>query len=95
MPDWPQTIPHDLDILLEAHDVTDWERPLRAWCKRHGIRIKIQWWQDLDRRLAELDLMRFTPRNSDRWARIREWLIAHDVEAPERLPMRPEQPPAR
>ena len=30
MPDWPQTIPHDLDILLEAHDVEAPERlPMR------------------------------------------------------------------
>ncbi|MBO9451430.1 hypothetical protein J7426_14245 [Tropicibacter sp. R16_0] len=94
MPEWPHTIPHDLDILLEAHEVVDWEKPLRVWAKRHGLRIKLQWIQDLDRRLRELDEWRATPKNSDRWARIREWLIAYEVEAPERLPIRPEQPRA-
>ncbi|MBO9453139.1 hypothetical protein J7426_22950 [Tropicibacter sp. R16_0] len=92
MPAWPNAIPHDLDILLEDHEVVDWEKPLRAWARRHGLRIKLPWWPDLERRLRELDEWRATPNNSDRWARIREWLIAHDVEAPNGLPMRPEQP---
>jgi hypothetical protein len=46
---------------------------------------------DLATALAQLDRMRFVPSDADRWGVIREWLVKHDVSAPENpLPMSPE-----
>lgn len=45
---------------------------------------------DLDLMLNELSLHRDAPYNSDIWNVVFEWLEKHGVEAPERLPTRPE-----
>jgi hypothetical protein len=46
---------------------------------------------DLAVALANLDRMRFTPSDADRWGVIRDWLVKHDVAAPEHaLPSSPE-----
>ena len=91
MTDWPHTIPYDLRESLEAVDHDDWCSGFRSWTKVHGLRLKLQWDADLLRRIGELDQWRWTPGIQDRWAAIREWLVAYDVPVPVRLPVRPEQ----
>ncbi|AZV78518.1 hypothetical protein EBB79_11945 [Parasedimentitalea marina] len=90
MPDWPHTIPYDLRETLEAADHEAWRPAFQSWAKSHGLRFKLHWEADLMRRVGELDQWRWTPGIQDRWAAIREWLVAHDVPVSDRLPMRPE-----
>ena len=91
MTDWPHTIPYDLYEALEAADRDVWRPVFRTWAKSHRLKLKLQWDVDLKRRLGELDQWRWPPKIQDRWAAMREWLVAHDVPAPEGLPRRPEQ----
>ncbi len=91
MPIWPNTIPHDFRIALEERRVDDWETALRSWAKSYGLRLKIQWFAQLERRMVDLHSMRFTAGAQDHWAVIKEWLERHDVSAPEKLPQRPPQ----
>ena len=90
MPDWPQTIPQDLREALEAADHDDWRAGFRSWTKVHGLRFKLQWEADLLRRVGGVDQYRCLPMIQDRWNAIREWLVLHDVPAPDGLPVRPE-----
>ena len=46
---------------------------------------------DLACGLIELDRMRFTTADQDRWAVFREWLTKHGVPAPKELPVRPNE----
>lgn len=48
--------------------------------------------EDLKRMLDDSDTFRDTPGQQDRWGVIRDWLVKHGVEAPERLPARPSPP---
>jgi hypothetical protein len=41
---------------------------------------------DLMQKLEVLDSFRNPPSAQDRWGAIREWLVSHGVEAPDRLP---------
>jgi predicted nucleic acid-binding protein len=91
---WPQTIPYDLKLMLEASSPADCVTVVRTWAKRHNLKLKIQWFPNLERRLSELDEYRFTSSDQDRWARIKEWLEAKGVEAPDGLPRAPEIPAA-
>jgi len=90
MPGWPQTIPQDLREALEATDHDAWRQAFRSWTKVHGLRFKLQWEADLLRRVGVLDEYKWAPGIQDRWNAIREWLVAHDVPVPDRLPVRPE-----
>jgi len=90
MPDCPLTIPYDLREAREAIDHDDWRPAFRSWAKSHGLRFKFQRAADLMRRVGELDQWRWAPGIQDRWAAIRDWLVAHDVPAPDGLPVRPE-----
>ena len=46
---------------------------------------------DLAKALADLDEMRFQASDADRWGVIRDWLVKHDVKAPEHsFPSAPE-----
>lgn len=94
MPEWPHTIPHDLRISMEEAGPGGWEAVVRAWGKRHGLRLKLQWFPDLARRMQEQDGWRWAPSVQDRWCGIKEWLERHGVQAPERLPVAPEVPAA-
>jgi hypothetical protein len=87
---WPNRIPFDLHKELEARRIDDWQAALRAWAKRHGLKLKLLWWSDLERKVADLHSMRFTAKPQDHWAVIREWLELHEVPAPENLPGWPE-----
>jgi hypothetical protein len=80
---WPFTIPYDL--LQRMEELNDWQAALRAWAKFHKLHLKIQWFPNLERRMAELEEYRFQASDQDRWARIKEWLEAKGVEAPEGL----------
>jgi len=91
MPEWSRTIPYDLYETLEAADHDAWEPAFRAWARSHKLKLKLQWDRDLLRRVGELDQWRWAPKVQDRWAAMREWLVAHDVPAPDGLPVRPEQ----
>jgi hypothetical protein len=66
--------------------------PFRSWAHHHGLRLKLQWISGLARDLSELDHWRAMPVDQDQWARIKEWLETHEVEAPDRLPVEPETP---
>lgn len=47
---------------------------------------------DLEKALEELDRLRFSATDQDRWGAIREWLVKHSVPAPDyTLPMQPER----
>lgn len=88
---WPYTIPHDLKLALEATQTPEeWWLVFRTWAKHHGLRLKLQWMRGLTLDLTELDRRRSPPTDQDRWGVIKEWLEAHDVEAPDRLPVAPE-----
>jgi len=89
---WPQTIPYDLKLMMEASSPSECVSVVHTWAKRHDLKLKIQWFPNLERRLSVLDEYRFTPSDQDRWARIKEWLEAKGVEAPEVLPQVPEIP---
>ncbi|MCG7520834.1 hypothetical protein [Ruegeria sp. Ofav3-42] len=90
MTKWPNRIPFDLHKELEARPVTDWEAALRVWAKAHGLKLKIQWYPQLQRTMADLHSRRYTAKPQDHWAAIKEWLERHDVPAPEKLPGWPE-----
>ena len=45
---------------------------------------------DLANKLAELDAYKSPACDADRWAVIKEWLEAHEVRAPDKLPSAPE-----
>lgn len=45
---------------------------------------------DLKAKLEALEGFRNPPSNQDRWGAIREWLVAHGVDAPDRMPTAPE-----
>lgn len=91
MSDWPHRIPLDLQVELESRPVVDWQAALRAWAKAHGLKLKLQWWPQLERQMAELQARRYIAGSQDYWAAIREWLIRKDVDAPNKLPVWPEQ----
>lgn len=46
---------------------------------------------DLMQKLEVLDSFRNPPSAQDRWGAIREWLVAHGVKAPARLPEAPRE----
>lgn len=92
MTGWPQTIPYDLRAALEASGSDAWEAPVRAWAKSHRLKLKLQWFPDLSRRMRELDGWRWKPSVQDRWGAIREWLELNGLDAPEGLPADPELP---
>ena len=90
MTEWPQTIPHDLKQALEAIGSNDqWLMEFRGWAKHHKLKLKIQWFGGLTRRLGELDKMRFTQTDQDRWGVVKEWLDQNGVLAPDWLAMAP------
>ncbi|MEX5600741.1 hypothetical protein [Pseudophaeobacter sp. C1-32P7] len=91
MHDWPHTIPEDLRQALEAAPHEAWLPAFRSWAKQHGLRLKLQWIPDLERRVGELDKWRWAPGHQDRWGVMREWLDAKRVSAPESLPTAPER----
>lgn len=92
MPSWPDTIPHDLRISMEEAGASGWEPPLRAWAKLHGLKLKLQWFPDLTRRMQEQDGWRWKPSVQDRWGTLKEWLEVHGIEPPPGLPVEPERP---
>ncbi len=87
---WPNRIPFDLHKDLEAYRVDEWGTALRVWSKRHGLRLKLQWWPQLEKAIADLHSRRYLAKPQDHWAAIKEWLERHDVPAPEKLPEWPE-----
>lgn len=91
MNDWPHRIPFDLHKEIEARHVDDWQAALRTWAKCHGLKLKIMWWAQLERKMSDLHSMRFTAKPQDHWAVIREWLVRHEVSVPVKLPGWPEQ----
>lgn len=91
MREWPFTIPEDLRQAIEAANQDAWAAPFRAWAKSHGLRLKLGWWQGLERSMSEQDQWRWPPKPQDRWLGMKEWLERHDVPAPEKLPTRPEK----
>ena len=91
MTNWPSRIPFDLHAELESRRTDDWQKALRAWAKVHGLKLKIQWWRQLERAMADLHSRRYVAGPQDHWAAIEEWLERHDVPAPEQLPEWPEQ----
>ena len=92
---WPNTIPYDLECEMQARDATDWKSALRAWSKTHKLRLKLQWFADLEREMETLESYRFIAGSQDRWVRIKEWLSANNVPVPSDLPTRPELPTDR
>lgn len=92
MKEWPFTIPHDLKTSLEASGEADWLPMFRTWAKKHKLRLKIQWFPELERKAGELLQWRWPPSHQDKWMTIREWLSANDVPAPQTLPQEPEIP---
>lgn len=89
MSGWPWTIPEDLRVSLEAASREDWAQPFRSWAKKHGLKLKLQWFADLERRIADLEEYRDPPSIQTRWGAIKEWLEANNVSAPAKLPTRP------
>ncbi|MEM6891666.1 MAG: hypothetical protein AAF636_26620 [Pseudomonadota bacterium] len=87
---WPNRIPFDLHKDIESRDIDQWDAALRAWAKRHGLKLKVMWWRQLEIRIADLHARRYTAKSQDHWAAIKEWLERHDVQAVERLPKWPE-----
>lgn len=92
---WPSGIPFDLHNELEARPITDWEPALRVWAKAHGLKLKVQWFPQLQRSMDDLHSRRYTAKPQDHWAAIKEWLERHEVEAPGNLPGWPEQASVR
>jgi hypothetical protein len=92
MREWPYTIPQDLKEAMEVHAQEDWMTPFRSWAKKHNLRLKIQWFPELERKAAELLQWRWPPGHQDRWMVIREWLVGKDVPPPKQLPREPEIP---
>lgn len=90
MTNWPNRIPFDLHKELEARPITDWEAAIRTWAKAHGLKLKIQWYPQLQRAISDLHSRPYTAKPQDHWAAIKEWLERHDVEAPAKLPIWPE-----
>ncbi|CUH48980.1 hypothetical protein RUA4292_03172 [Ruegeria atlantica] len=84
--DWPNRIPFDLHADLESHSEGEWETVLRAWAKRHGIKLKIQWYLPLQQTIEDLHSRRYVAKPQDHWAAIKEWSERHDVPAPDKLP---------
>ena len=78
MKGWPWTAPEDLRQAMEAAGHDGWEAPVQAWAKRHGLKLKIQWFADLQRRLVTLDEYRDPPSIQTRWVSTKEWLEVHD-----------------
>jgi hypothetical protein len=87
---WPNRIPFDLHKELESRPIPDWEAALRVWSKAHGLKLKIQWFAQLQRAISDLHSRRYTARPQDHWAAIKEWLERHEVQAPKNLPEWPE-----
>jgi len=87
---WPWTIPEDLRQSMEAAGHDGWEPPVRAWAKKHGLKLKLQWFADLERRISGLDEYRDPPSIQTRWGSIKEWLEKYNVATSEKLPTRPE-----
>ncbi|WP_420584882.1 hypothetical protein [Ruegeria sp.] len=85
-PDWPNRIPFDLHKQLEARPIDGWQAALRVWAKAHGLKLKIQWWRQLEITIADLHSRRYVVKPQDHWMAIKEWLERHDVPAPEKLP---------
>jgi hypothetical protein len=92
MREWPNTIPQDLKEALEIHAQDDWLTPFRSWSRKHKLRLKLQWFPELERKAAELLNWRWPPSHQDRWVVIREWLTQNAVNPPEKLPQEPEIP---
>jgi len=90
MKNWPNRIPVDLHNELESRHVDDWQTALRVWAKSHGLKLKLQWWRQLEVSIADLRSRRYTAKPQDYWAAIKEWLERHDVSAPDKLPEWPE-----
>ena len=90
---WPHIIPYDLKLSLEAAQTPEeWWHVFRVWSKHHELRFKLQWMRGLTLDLTELVRRRSPPTDQDRWGVIKEWLEAHGVESPDRLPVAPEMP---
>ena len=94
VPAWPNTMPEDIRQAIEAADQDAWRTPFRSWVKRHGLRLELTWWADLERRMGEQDQWRWPPLAQDRWLGMKEWLERYEVPAPAKLPVRPELPDA-
>ena len=88
--EWPNTIPEDLRQAIEAADQDAWRAPFRSWAKVHKLRLKLTWWADLERRMGEQGQWRWPPKPQDRWSGMKEWLERNEVQAPDKLPVRPE-----
>lgn len=88
--EWPNTIPEDLRQAIETGDQDAWRAPFRSWAKAHQLHLKLTWWADLERRMGEQDQRRWPPKPQDRWLGMKEWLEHHEVQAPDKLPVRPE-----
>ncbi|MCG7519742.1 hypothetical protein [Ruegeria sp. Ofav3-42] len=80
---------------MEKRDAGDWESAVRAWAKTHKLRLKVQWYSELQTAMADLDSYRFTPAPQDRWLRVKEWMERHNVSAVPNLPRPPEPPNVR
>ncbi len=91
MSKWPTRIPFDLYEEIEARQIEDWQAALRVWAKHHGLKLKIQWYQQLEHQMADLHSRRYVPGPQDHWAAIKESLEQHEVPVPENLPGWPEQ----
>ncbi|MES0824257.1 hypothetical protein [Ruegeria sp. SCP11] len=90
MTTWPDRIPFHLHKEFETRRVDDWQTALCVWVKSHGLKLKLLWWADLERKIADLHSYRFSAGSQDHWAVIREWLERNDVPALEKLPGSPE-----
>ena len=82
MSDWPNRIPFDLHKELEARRVDDWHVALRVWAKTHGLKLKLQWFGQLERKMADLHSRKYTANPQDHWAAIKEWLERKSVPVP-------------
>ncbi len=79
MTNWPETIPHDLHIALEAARTDNWQIAFRRWSKGHGLKLKIQWYRGLHVNMSELHERRADATPQDHWVVLRDWLCRHDV----------------
>ena len=91
MNEWPEQIPHDLQLGFESNRNDVWRTTLQQWAKAHGLKLKIQWFRGLETEMAELHHRHFDASPADHWYLIRHWLTRHDVPVPSNLPIRPRQ----